>query len=228
MTSVDPWFGDLADAGREQDNSPIILYEDDKPLGPAHTTPHSDISAIGLGRFSHWKGNYSVFVFSSSDNTDPRTNGRSYWAVKPPARDSGIEPNVPGEKYHLVRPFNHLGKSHVAVIAKDLWFSDVADVAGQFDSSSPVLIYEDGKLLGPAHSTPHSTISDLGLGRFSHWRSGETSMFVFSSSNNSDPETNGRSYWVVKPDQARQAWSGSACQDCNNPGEDERRLPPQD
>ncbi|WP_426441946.1 hypothetical protein [Bradyrhizobium genosp. P] len=206
MTSVDPWFGDLADESTadNESRSPIVIYKDDKPLGPAHSTPHTDIAALGHGRFSHWKGNYSVFVFSSSDNTDPRTNGRTYWAVKsatpPPLPDSGIEPNVAGEKYHLVRPFRRFGNSDFAVIAKDLRFSEVADVAGKFDSNSPVILYEDGKPLGSAHGTPHSTISDIGHRRFSQWKTGNTSMFVFSSSDNSDPETNGRSYWAVKPE----------------------------
>jgi hypothetical protein len=26
-----------------------------------------------------------MFLFSSSDNTDPNTNGRNYWAVRPGA-----------------------------------------------------------------------------------------------------------------------------------------------
>lgn len=204
MTSVDPWFGDVADVpGQYDSSSPIMLYEDDRPLGPAHSTPHETISTLGQGRFSHWKGNFSVFVFSSSDNTDPRTNGRTYWAVKPPVqRGSGIVPDVPGEKHLLQRPFARLGRSNFAVIAKDPWFSSVADVPGQFDSSSPIMVYEDGKPIGPAHSTPHDTIGTLGHGRFSHWKAGDTSMLVFSSSDNSDPETNGRDYWVVKPAQA--------------------------
>jgi hypothetical protein len=206
MVSVDPWFGKVADAAGQYDSSsPIMLYEDDKPLGPAHSTPHTDIAALGHGRFSHWRANYSVFVFSSSDNTDPRTNGHTYWAVNPPSPpipDSGIAPDTPGEKYHLVRPFRHLGASAFAAVASDQRFGDVADVAGQYDSSSPVVLYEDGKPLGPAHSTPHSTIGDLGHGRFSQWKTGSSSMFVFSSSDNTDPETNGRSYWAVKPDQA--------------------------
>ncbi|MBR0798139.1 hypothetical protein JQ615_22365 [Bradyrhizobium jicamae] len=201
MTSVDPWFGDLADVpGQFDASSPIILYEDDRPLGPAHSTPHSDISTLGHGRFSHWKGNFSTFVFSSSDNTDPRTNGRTYWAVKPPiAKGSGIVPDVSGEKYLLKRPFARFGKSSFAVVAKDEWFADSADTPGQFDATSPVMIYEDGKPLGPAHSTPHDQIGSLGHGRFSHWKGTDNSIFVFSSSDNSDPETNGRDYWVVRP-----------------------------
>ncbi|QPF81994.1 hypothetical protein IC762_19565 [Bradyrhizobium genosp. L] len=200
MTSVDPWFGDLADrAGDLDGTSPIVIYEDDKPLGPAHSTPHAEISTLGHGRFSHWKGSFSVFVFSSSDNTDPRTNGRTYWAVKPPIpKGSGIVPDVPGEKHLLERPFKPFATSPFAVSTRDKWFADVADVAGQFDSSSPIMIYEDGKPLGPAHSTPHDTIATLGHGRFSHWM-GNYPVFVFSSSDNTDPETNGRDYWVVRP-----------------------------
>src|ERR1700733_7951883 len=34
---------------------------------------------------------------------------------------------------------------------------------------SPVLLCEDGKLLGPAHSL-HQDVRKLGRGRYSHWR----------------------------------------------------------
>ncbi|QPF83916.1 hypothetical protein IC762_30350 [Bradyrhizobium genosp. L] len=125
MTSIDPWFGDLADDGSQTDSlSPIMIYEDDKPLGPAHSTPHQQISTLGRGRFSHWKGNFSVFVFSSSDNTDPRTNGRTYWAVRPAIpKGSGIAPDVPGEKHLLKRPFRPFGTSPFAVSTRDKWFA---------------------------------------------------------------------------------------------------------
>ncbi len=76
-------FGKFADTAESEDRSDIELYEEDKRLGPGHTTPHADIGALGLGRFSHWRYNYSAIIFSSSDNTDPRTNGRNYWVVKP-------------------------------------------------------------------------------------------------------------------------------------------------
>jgi hypothetical protein len=82
--STDHLFGDLADTADNNFRSPIQLYEDDKPLGPAHSV-HADIGKIGHGRYSHWRYNYSIFLFSSSDNTDPRTNGRNYWAIKPGA-----------------------------------------------------------------------------------------------------------------------------------------------
>ena len=59
--------------------SPLIVYEDTVPLGPAHNTL-DDIGEIGRGRFTHWP---SLIAFSASDNSDPNTNGRRYWAVLP-------------------------------------------------------------------------------------------------------------------------------------------------
>jgi hypothetical protein len=54
--------------------SPLVIYEDGVPLGPAHS-PQSSICFEGGGRFTHW---YDDLLFSTSDNTDPNTNGRSY------------------------------------------------------------------------------------------------------------------------------------------------------
>ena len=54
--------------------SPLVLLEDGRALGPAHSL-HDDIRALGAGRFSHWNG---YLWFSSSDGSDPRRNGRRY------------------------------------------------------------------------------------------------------------------------------------------------------
>jgi hypothetical protein len=77
------------DTDTDNQRSPVILYENLTPLGPAHCT-HSDIQEIGLGRYSHWGDDpksgwrqISGMLFSASDNSDPRTNGRHYWAVLP-------------------------------------------------------------------------------------------------------------------------------------------------
>ena len=61
-------------------SSPIQLYEDQTPIGPAHSTFQA-ISETGRGHFAHWtkRGIY----FSPSDNTNPNENGRRYWAVVP-------------------------------------------------------------------------------------------------------------------------------------------------
>lgn len=68
--------GDAPGADRR---SRLRLLEDGVPLGPAHT-PHADITREGRGRYSHWRGG---LVFSSSDGSDPRANGRHY-AVEAP------------------------------------------------------------------------------------------------------------------------------------------------
>ena len=61
-------------------HSPVMIYEDGKPLGPAHSN-FADISKLGHGRFSYWTG--QGFIFSTSDGSDPNSNGRRYWAVVP-------------------------------------------------------------------------------------------------------------------------------------------------
>jgi hypothetical protein len=73
----------------DNQRSPIILYENLTPLGPAHSA-HPDIQFLGHGRYSHWSDNPKSgwrqirgVLFSASDNSDPRTNGRHYWAVLP-------------------------------------------------------------------------------------------------------------------------------------------------
>jgi len=69
------------DPANEQDStSPIQIYEDGNKIGLGHRS-FSEISTVGLGRFGHWRERH--IIFSSSDNTDPRSNGRRYWAVVP-------------------------------------------------------------------------------------------------------------------------------------------------
>jgi hypothetical protein len=53
------------------------LLENGRELGPAHSL-HADIREKGDGSFSHW---YGDFRFSTSDNSDPRSNGRRYTIV---------------------------------------------------------------------------------------------------------------------------------------------------
>ena len=57
--------------------SRLLLLENGTHLGPSHSD-HDDIAARGGGAYSHW--GTSIYV-STSDNSDPRTNGRRYQAV---------------------------------------------------------------------------------------------------------------------------------------------------
>jgi hypothetical protein len=75
-----PHLDDLADSATAPMRSPFLLFENDRPLGPAHSA-HADIVTHGHGKFSHWTG--AGFIFSSSDGTDPQSNRRTYWVVRP-------------------------------------------------------------------------------------------------------------------------------------------------
>jgi len=68
----------LADNTTPKGNtSPVFVFEGCQQLGLPHSI-HDDIVAHGAGRFSHWG---EEIQFSSSDNSDPRTNGRTYSLV---------------------------------------------------------------------------------------------------------------------------------------------------
>jgi hypothetical protein len=75
-----PSLDELSDSPGAPRRSPFMLYENTVPLGPAHTE-HTEILRYGQGRFSHW--NDAGFIFSSSDGTNPKFNGRTYWVVIP-------------------------------------------------------------------------------------------------------------------------------------------------
>jgi hypothetical protein len=83
FVAVEPSLDGMAD-DTERSKSPVLLYEDDEALGPAHSE-HLDIVRLGGGRFSHWI-TFHGFVFSTTDGTNPNRNGRDYWAVIPRAR----------------------------------------------------------------------------------------------------------------------------------------------
>lgn len=75
----EPIFESVTDTDDQPKRSPLRIYEDDQPLGPAHSRIE-DVGRLGQGRYSHTKRG---LVFSASDNTDVNTNKRTYWAVLP-------------------------------------------------------------------------------------------------------------------------------------------------
>jgi predicted O-methyltransferase YrrM len=81
-----PW---LSDSNDHSHVSQFRLFENGRELGPAHTL-HADIRVCGAGRFSHYSSAgeaapdgtiASQLYCSSSDNSDPGTNGRRYAAL---------------------------------------------------------------------------------------------------------------------------------------------------
>jgi MoaA/NifB/PqqE/SkfB family radical SAM enzyme len=67
-----------ADLPLDTDPKEVILLEDNHRLGPADS-PQDLVRAQGSGRYL--VKNKSVY-FSTSDNSDPRANGRHYWLMK--------------------------------------------------------------------------------------------------------------------------------------------------
>jgi hypothetical protein len=72
-------MNDLSDAPNAPERSPFVIYENDKKLGPAHSS-YNAVATVGKGQFIHWINN--GFIFTASDNSDPNTNGRTYRIVK--------------------------------------------------------------------------------------------------------------------------------------------------
>jgi hypothetical protein len=72
------WPFQLAsDMPETPESSVLQLYEDGRRLGPDHTA-HEQIRRIGRGAYSHWGG---ALIFSTSDGSDPRSNGHTYYVV---------------------------------------------------------------------------------------------------------------------------------------------------
>jgi hypothetical protein len=74
-----PAFSFCADSNENPSISTLVLLENERLLRPEHAV-HDDICNTGGGRYSHW---ISCLYFSTSDNSDPNTNGRRYMAIVP-------------------------------------------------------------------------------------------------------------------------------------------------
>lgn len=86
----------------------------------------------------------------------------------------------------LQGPFRHDTGHAYTVVAPEGWAADGVD-----GNHSRLVLREDGVELGPGHKA-HDTVRNDGGGAFSHW--GRT--LWFSTSDNSDPNINGRAYTV--------------------------------
>ncbi len=87
----------------------------------------------------------------------------------------------------MPRPFHAAGGFAYAINLPPELASSADDATDHMRSR--VMVYENGEPLGIAHCM-HEAIRQHGGGRFSHWGAD----LVFSASDNSDPNTNGRTY----------------------------------
>jgi 2-polyprenyl-6-hydroxyphenyl methylase/3-demethylubiquinone-9 3-methyltransferase len=133
----------------------------------------------------------SEFLFERSGKPAQRTIVADMLIFKKAAGQSALPDNVPLETVVLAPPFlhesGHLYKTFVPQ------YASTGDSAAN-PQRSPLRLREDGTVIGLAHSA-HAEIADHGRGRYSHW----VDTLYFSSSDNSDPNTNGREYSVAYP-----------------------------
>jgi hypothetical protein len=69
-----PTLEKFADNAHEKLRSTLVLLENNIPLPFPHSS-HIEIQTLGGGRYSHWQKH---LLFSTSDNTNPNTNGKQY------------------------------------------------------------------------------------------------------------------------------------------------------
>lgn len=82
VTLPPEWAASSSDL-KHLDRSRLRLTENGTPLGPGNAT-HAEIREEGKGAYSHWQ---TALYFSTSDNSDPRRNGRTYVVVIPAGGD---------------------------------------------------------------------------------------------------------------------------------------------
>ncbi|GJM21720.1 MAG: hypothetical protein DHS20C15_16350 [Planctomycetota bacterium] len=160
--------------------STLMLLEDGRPLPHPHAA-HDDIAAQGAGRYSHWG---AELRFSSSDGSDPREGRHDYAVARAEAFLFDHAPQPPLAEEGACWSLHEMPAE---------WTSDEI-------GRSRVALLENGRLLGPAHS-PHDEIRELGGGRYCHWGR----QLLFSTSDGSDPTSNGRTYTVLLLDDADNA-----------------------
>jgi predicted O-methyltransferase YrrM len=183
----------LADSSENPQRSPLMLYENGVLFLEPHV-PHRYIRTEGGGLFSHWQ---DFLFFSTSDNSDPNTNGRRYSYT--------VSPEFYKPRHRLYGPFSpnegHCWTAHLPGLGH------LAD-SPENPQRSPLMLYENGVLFLEPH-VPHQYIRTEGGGLFSHWQD----FLFFSTSDNSDPNTNGRRYsYTVSPEFYRsptRAWNGA-------------------
>jgi hypothetical protein len=99
-----PGLLNVSDTDSQPHRSPVLICENNKMLAPKHDVLEN-ISSIGLGAFSHYA---NFLVFSTSDNSDPNTNGRTYRYIIPPPGFSGELPCVPRKGLEATTNPGHL------------------------------------------------------------------------------------------------------------------------
>lgn len=176
---------------RDDRRTGLRLFEDEVELTQA-ARPHAEIRELGGGRFSHWG---PTLYFSSSDGSDPASNGRRYTIVFD--RDSLLESWQ--SRFTPIQIIDvesiRRGKGHAWVVSLPPALAALP-CDSQALNASRILLLEAGWPLPMPHSLRKDVI-ERGEGRFVH----TGSVVHFSTTDNSDPRSNGRTYVLAVADE---------------------------
>lgn len=106
---------------------------------------------------------------------------------------AGCRACPPGNRTAMRTPFEKTATDGFGFMTKVPELAGIGDTQ-QLPFLSPVVICEGEARLGPAHASAVDILK-LGGGYFSHLEG----MLLFSTSDNSDPNNNGRAYTIVRP-----------------------------
>lgn len=156
-----------SDSGNSPSVSTLKLFENGKELGPGHAM-HADIRSKGKGLFSHWVGG---LYFSASDNTDPRTNGRTYTYSLDGSSTAGsiLPPVTPPATVQPVPTSSAIGFASVdgkttgGIGGQTLTVTSLSALKNAVESSAAMIIMVSGKITGTGYLNVKSNKSIIGL-----------------------------------------------------------------
>ncbi|HTN21392.1 MAG TPA: hypothetical protein VL125_12995 [Pelobium sp.] len=167
-----PNVGIAGDSQTSPSSSTLKIFEDGKELGPAHTA-HKYIRSMGGGRFSHWGDD---LYFSTSDNTDPRKNGRTYTytvdGTVPESTTSTPSPEPTPTPTPVPAPISTTVPIGYAMVdgtttggkgGQTVTVSNLADLKKAAGSTAPLIIQVSGNITGTGMITVLSNKTIIGL-----------------------------------------------------------------
>ncbi|WP_316839641.1 pectate lyase [Pedobacter gandavensis] len=160
-------FGITGDSNTQPSISTLRVFEDGKELGAAHSS-HASIRTTGKGKFSHW-GN--SLIFSTSDNSDPRKNGRKYTfttggtpSTGAPDPTTPVTPPTTGVVAKgLLGYAAESGSTTGGQGGQTVTVSTLAALKSAASSSSPMIIQVSGTITGTGMINVSSNKSIIGL-----------------------------------------------------------------
>lgn len=164
--AIDRNFGTPGDSDSQPNVSILRIFENGKELGSAHSL-HKNIRNTGKGMFSHW-GN--TLYFSTSDNSNPQTNGRKYTysignTVALPLESKPVTPEAttPISNSTILGYASVNGKTTGGQGGKTVTVSNFSDLKKAVSDNNPLIIQVSGNIKGTGYINVKSDKTIMGL-----------------------------------------------------------------